>query len=118
MLRYFLSGICALLLLSSCVKHDRGCVEPPSVYLNATVAQVANMDCGRPAIDFEDPAAIKAITGKDHTRFIVDQLPEDLKVQGQKIAVKVTALPPDEDFHCLTWGPGYPHIKIVQARAR
>ena len=93
-------------------------MPPPSVYLNATVAQVNNQDCGRPAIDFEDAAAIKRITGHDQTRFIADQLPADLKVAGKKISVTVTQLPANEDFPCLTWGPGYPHIKIIQAKGR
>jgi hypothetical protein len=78
------------------------------------------MNCGFPRLDFsEDSVKVRAITGeKFHSRFIGKGLPSDLNIKGKSIRVLISKLKPEESFVCLTWGPNYPQVKILNATAR
>ena len=112
-----LAGLIIVLPLA-CKKVMCGCLPYQVYYLKATVIETNNIDCGRPLLDFsEDSLRIHAIMGSNEERFIITTLDASLNVVGKKLFVSV-AQPGSEDFACTALGPGYAHLKLLDAKPR
>jgi hypothetical protein len=104
----------------SCTKRLCGCDPYTPPYIKAEVVQDNNIDCNRPliVIDHTDTAFLRSITGLGGDTFVASQLPQVLKLNGQKLYINPGQFASGEDFACTTLGPAYPHIKINNAVAR
>ena len=58
------------------------------------------------------------VTGAENLTYVGQTLNSTLNVTGQKLYVSVTKIPASEDFACNTMGLTYPHLKILDAKAR
>jgi hypothetical protein len=119
---FFLLITC--LLATGCDPHECGCTPPPrplNDHFKATVVQTHNLDCGKSVISFDpsDTAAVYQITGRQTSNFfVVKELSSSLNISGQKLWVTIDNLRPEEEFICLTMGPAYHHIKLLDAEIR
>jgi hypothetical protein len=105
-----------MLLVLSCKKER----HENSEWLKATIAYTGDMNCGLPVLNFtEDSTKVRALTGQQFSLlFIVNGLPSNLNVQGQKLNVLVRTPKPEEAVVCRTIGPDYPGLKILNALPR
>lgn len=114
-------AIVALLFVFICVcacKKDSGQTSPVT-YLKAVVANVHDISCGYPLLDFsEDSLAIREITKEKWNIIVVPNLPSQFNLQNKKLYVAVRPLKPEGEFLCLAIGIWYPHLKIVDAKER
>lgn len=96
------------------------CPMPYQIYyLKATVVTSSDLSCNRPVLEFsEDSARIRMVTSAEGLTYVGQSLQSSLNVTGQKLYVSVTKIPASEDFACNTMGLTYPHLKILDAKAR
>ena len=96
------------------------CPMPYQIYyLKATVVTSSDLSCNRPVLEFsEDSERIRLITGAEGLTYVGQTLNSTLNVTGQKLYVSVTKMPASEEFACNTMGLNYPHLKVLDAKAR
>jgi hypothetical protein len=113
----FMLAVLFLVMLTTCSKRMCGCdPAPPPNHLTATVLETNEANCSRPLLLFQDSIAVVNYTGISSTKYIVNQLPDSVKVAGKKILVVVGLLNPSEDFACTgTVPPTYPHLQVISA---
>lgn len=104
------------LLLSGCEK------DPASPALNEFEVVVAGqgMDCRLPLIDFKEPdlTRLEKITGSaGGNRYHAYDLNESFDDPGQTIIISVRKTKNSEFSPCTTFGPAYPWVTVVDAKA-
>ena len=110
----FLLSVAFIALLTTCSKRLCGCEPaPPPNFLKATVLEVNESSCNKPLLLFEDSVAVAHFTGANSRRYVVNQLPDSLKIPGKKIMTIVELISPAEDFSCTS--QTYPHLKVTFA---
>ena len=103
------------LILFSCEKE----ASEASIWVNATVANTKDINCGLPTLSFvEDSLKVRKFTGEQWEIFVVKGLPPAFNEQNKKLRVQIAKLKPEESFVCLTLGPNYPQIKVLNAEPR
>jgi hypothetical protein len=104
----------------SCTRRLCGCDPVPPPFIKAVVTDVNNIDCSRPVIviDATDTAMVSRRTGVFTDTYVASQLPDILKVSGQKIYIDISLFLAGEDFVCTTIGPALPHLKVTTAAPR
>lgn len=120
MQRIFILLLLVYISFFSCTKRLCGCDPVATPVIKAVVIQENNIDCNRPviSIDHTDTAYFRSITGLSGDTFVANQLPQALKLSGQKLYITPGSFVPGEDFFCTTMGPSFPHLKIDIAIAR
>jgi hypothetical protein len=107
--------IIIVLTLTSCQKDT----NEQSIWLKATVVNTKDINCSLPVLNFNDDSLkVRVLTGNHDLTYVVKTLPSQLNIQGNKVLVQVANLKPGESFACLTFGPNWPAIKILDAKAR
>lgn len=107
--------IIIVLTLISCQKDD----AEQSIWLKATVVNTKDINCALPVINFNDDSVrVRAFTGTRDLTYVAKGLPSQLNIQGKKVLVQIAILKSGESFPCLTLGPNWPAIKIVEAKDR
>ncbi|TCJ16202.1 hypothetical protein EPD60_07595 [Flaviaesturariibacter flavus] len=105
--------LAAPILFVACNKEQ----ESSSTWLNAKVVSIADMNCGRPLLNFaQDSAAIRAITGNEWLTYVTKDFPAEYTVVGNDVLVKVRQINPEESFPCITLGPSFPVIVVTDVR--
>lgn len=103
--------------ISACKKDNVQTLQVK--YLKAVVANMHDISCGYPILDFsEDSLAIREITKEKWNIIVVPDLPSQFNHQNKKLYVAVRPLKPEEEFPCLAIGIWYPHLKILDAKER
>jgi hypothetical protein len=91
-----------------------------SVWANATVVNAKDINCDAPVLSFkEDSVKVCRFTGNaEALDYVVHGLPPQCNAQGTKLFVQIAPLGSQDRCTCLTSGPSYPAIKILDAKAR
>lgn len=93
--------------------------QPAPRYLKATVLHPKDLSCNKPVLDFsEDSLAVRQLSGMSASIYVVDELSVSLNITGKKLSVLASRLKPEEDFICNMQGITYPHLKLLEAKAR
>jgi len=90
-------------------------------YLKAKVGSVNSIyvACRLPVLGFlEDSVRIRMATNRNDLVYTVIDLPATFAVQNKNLYVSVAVLKPEEEFACTTLGISYPHLKILDVKAR
>ena len=88
-------------------------------YLKAKVVLTSDISCYLPVLDFsEDAIRVRSLTQLNAIDYTVINLPSNFNIQDKKLYVLVTMLKPEEEFACNDLGIAYPHLKIVDVKAR
>ena len=88
-------------------------------YLKAKVIFTSDISCNLPVLDFsEDAIRLRSLTQLNAIDYSVIDLPSNFNIQDKKLYVSVAILKPEEEFPCNDLGIGYPHLKIVDVKAR
>lgn len=107
--------IACCLAVIACKKENR----EDSIWANAVVLHTQDINCGYPTLNFsEDSMMVRQFTGQPSQTFVVRGLPSSLNEQNKKLRVQLVKQKPEESFMCLTLGPNYPAIKVVNAQSR
>lgn len=115
----------AILLLTccaslSCTKEKDCCVMPYQIYyLKATVLQTSDISCHSPVLGFSDDSErIRMQTKIIDLSFNVSSLPEQYRIQGQKLYVLVESPKPPEIYICNMLGIPLPQLKVTKIEPR
>ena len=101
-------------LVSGCKKDSN-----ETYYLKAKVILTTDVSCYLPVLDFsEDLSRLRSLTHLNNIEYTVINLPSNFNIQDKKLYVSVAILKPEEEFPCNDLGIGYPHLKIVDVKAR
>ena len=107
--------IIIVLTLTSCQKD----ANEQSTWLKATVVDTKDINCTLPVLNFNDDSVrVRLFTGNHDLTYVVKGFPSQLNIQGNKVLVQVAILKSGESFACLTLGPSWPAIKILDAKGR
>jgi hypothetical protein len=96
----------------------QACTKDTNLYLKAQVMATRDMDCGYPLLSFADDSVRFQELFHDNIPNVGKGLPAHLNITGQKLLLIVRTLNPDEEFACTAFGPSFPHLKILAAKAR
>lgn len=96
------------------------CPTPYEIsYLKAKVVTSSDLTCNRPVLEFsEDSFRVRQISGLADLTYVGHVLQTSLNVTGKKLYLSVAKMPANEEFACNTLGISYPHLKILDAKAR
>jgi hypothetical protein len=107
--------IIIVLTLTSCQKD----ANEQSIWVNATVIDTKDINCALPVLNFNDDSVrVRAFTGNRDLTHVAKEFPSQLNIQGKKVLVQIAILKSEESFACLTFGPNWPAIKILDAKGR
>ncbi|HRH49577.1 MAG TPA: hypothetical protein PLP23_12555 [Panacibacter sp.] len=108
------------IILLSCFCFS-GCKKDnnETYYLKAKVIFTRDIACNLPVLDFsEDSIRLRSLTQLAAIDYSVINLPSVFNIQDKKLYVSVAILKPEEEFPCNDLGIGYPHLKIINVKAR
>ncbi|MFT3703445.1 MAG: hypothetical protein QM802_13805 [Agriterribacter sp.] len=93
--------------------------EHQSPYLKCRIAFESDINCGKPVLDFsEDSAALRKFLGTQSIGYIAIGLPQNLNIQNKLLYLSIRETKPEEATACITLGPSYRSLTVIDAKAR